>query len=68
MSIAQRLRDLAIELPDVPAPVGNYVGAVQVGNFDTPALSVLQCKRRRWLIDGLEVPLPLRQLTLQILQ
>ena len=33
MSIAQHLRDLAIELPDVPAPVGNYVGAVQVDNL-----------------------------------
>ena len=30
MGAKQRLRDLNIELPEVPAPVGNYIGAVQV--------------------------------------
>ena len=33
MSIAERLRELAIELPEAPPPAGNYVGAVTVGNL-----------------------------------
>lgn len=33
MSAEQRLRNLKIELPEVPKPVGNYVGAVQVGKL-----------------------------------
>jgi len=33
MSAEQRLRDLDIELPEIPAPVGNYVGAAQVGKL-----------------------------------
>ena len=33
MSIAERLRELAIELPEPPPPAGNYVGAVTVGNL-----------------------------------
>ncbi len=33
MSIEQRLADLGIELPPVPAPAGNYVHAVRTGNL-----------------------------------
>lgn len=33
MSIDARLAELGIELPQAPAPVGNYVGGVQVGNL-----------------------------------
>lgn len=33
MSIEARLKELAIELPSPPSPVGNYVGGVQVGNL-----------------------------------
>lgn len=33
MSIADRLTELGIELPPVPAPAGNYVHAVQTGNL-----------------------------------
>jgi len=31
--IEQRLAELGIELPPPPEPVGNYIGAVQVGNI-----------------------------------
>ena len=33
MSVEERLRDLAIELPEPPPPAGNYIGAVTVGNL-----------------------------------
>ena len=33
MSIEQRLQQLSIKLPQVPAPAGNYVHAVQTGNL-----------------------------------
>ncbi len=33
MSVEERLRELAIELPEPPPPAGNYVGAVTVGNL-----------------------------------
>jgi len=33
MSIADRLKELGIELPEVPAPVAAYVPAVQAGDF-----------------------------------
>jgi enamine deaminase RidA (YjgF/YER057c/UK114 family) len=33
MSIEARLKELGIELPPPPKPVGNYVGGVQVGNL-----------------------------------
>ena len=31
--IEERLKDLGIELPPPPEPVGNYIGAVQVGDL-----------------------------------
>ena len=33
MIIEERLRELGIELPEPPPPVGNYIGAVTVGNL-----------------------------------
>ncbi len=33
MSVEERLRELGIELPEPPPPVGNYVGAVTVDNL-----------------------------------
>ena len=33
MSVEERLRELGIELPGPPPPVGNYLGAVTVGNL-----------------------------------
>ena len=33
MSAEQRLRDLGIELPDVPAPAANYANCVRTGNL-----------------------------------
>ncbi len=33
MSVGERLRELGIELPEPPPPVGNYIGAVTVGNL-----------------------------------
>lgn len=33
MTIEERLADLGIELPPVPAPAGNYVHAVRTGNL-----------------------------------
>ncbi len=33
MSVQERLRELAIELPEPPPPAGNYVGAVTTGNL-----------------------------------
>lgn len=33
MEVERRLRELGIELPPPPQPVGNYVGAVQVGDL-----------------------------------
>ena len=33
MSAEDRLRTLGLELPDVPPPVGNYVGAVRSGSL-----------------------------------
>ena len=33
MSVDERLRELGIELPEPPPPVGNYIGAVTVGNL-----------------------------------
>ena len=33
MSVDQRLEELGIELPEVPAPAGNYVHAVRTGNL-----------------------------------
>ena len=33
MTIDERLADLGIELPPVPAPAGNYVHAVRTGNL-----------------------------------
>ena len=33
LSPEQRLEELGIQLPDPPAPVANYVGAVQTGNL-----------------------------------
>ena len=33
MSVERRLQELGIELPEVPAPAGNYVHAVQTGNL-----------------------------------
>ncbi len=33
MSVEGRLRELGIELPEPPPPVGNYIGAVTVGNL-----------------------------------
>ena len=33
MSAEAKLGELGIELPDAPAPVGNYVGGVRVGNL-----------------------------------
>ncbi len=33
MGAEQKLSELGIELPDAPEPVGNYVGAVRVGNL-----------------------------------
>ena len=31
--IEERLKELGIELPPPPEPVGNYIGAVQVGDL-----------------------------------
>ena len=33
MSVKDRLEELGITLPEVPAPAGNYVDAVQTGNL-----------------------------------
>ena len=33
MSIEQRVRELGLELPTVPAPAANYVNAVRTGNL-----------------------------------
>lgn len=33
MTVQQRLKDLGIDLPPAPSPVGAYVPAVQVGNL-----------------------------------
>ena len=33
MSAEQRIKQLGLELPPVPKPVGNYVGGVRVGNL-----------------------------------
>ena len=33
MSVEERLRELGIDLPEPPPPVGNYIGAVTVGNL-----------------------------------
>ena len=33
MSVEERLRELGIELPEPPPPVGNYIGAVTVGDL-----------------------------------
>ena len=33
MNIEKRLAELAIELPTPPIPLGNYVGAITVGNL-----------------------------------
>ena len=33
MSVEERLRELGIELPEPPPPVGNYIGAVTVNNL-----------------------------------
>ena len=33
MSVEERSRELGIELPEPPPPVGNYIGAVTVGNL-----------------------------------
>ena len=33
MDIENRLAELAIELPTPPTPLGNYVGAVTLGNL-----------------------------------
>ena len=33
MGAEANLRDMGIELPEPPAPVGNYIGAVTVGNL-----------------------------------
>lgn len=33
MSAEQRVKDLGLELPPVPKPVGNYVGGVRTGNL-----------------------------------
>lgn len=33
MSVDQKLQELGIELADPPRPVGNYIGAVTVGNL-----------------------------------
>ena len=33
MTTDQRLAELGIELPTAPAPAGNYVAAMQVGNL-----------------------------------
>ena len=33
MSVEERLCELGIELPEPPPPVGNYIGAVTVGNL-----------------------------------
>jgi enamine deaminase RidA (YjgF/YER057c/UK114 family) len=33
MSIEQRVRELGLELPEVPAPAANYVNAVRTGNL-----------------------------------
>ena len=33
MGVEERLRELGIELPEPPPPVGNYIGAVTVGNL-----------------------------------
>ncbi len=33
MSVEKRLRELGVELPEPPPPVGNYIGAVTVGNL-----------------------------------
>ena len=33
MSANDRLKELGITLPDIPAPAGNYVDAVQTGNL-----------------------------------
>ena len=33
MSVEERLRELGIELPEPPPPLGNYIGAVTVGNL-----------------------------------
>ncbi len=33
MSISERLKELGIKLPEVPAPAGNYVHAVRTGNL-----------------------------------
>lgn len=46
MSIEQRLRELAIELPSVGKPIGNYVPGVRVGNL----LYMSGCRPRT--IDG----------------
>ena len=33
MNVGEKLRELGIELPEPPPPVGNYLGAVTVGNL-----------------------------------
>ena len=33
MRVEERLRDLGIDLPPPPSPLGNYIGAVQVGEL-----------------------------------
>lgn len=33
MSVHDRIRELGVTIPDAPAPVANYVGAVTVGNL-----------------------------------
>ena len=33
MDTEQRLKDLGIDLPETPKPVGNYIGGVRVGNL-----------------------------------
>jgi len=33
MSVEQRLKELGLELPPAPKPIGNYVGGVQVGEL-----------------------------------
>lgn len=33
MDVEQRIKDLEIDLPPAPKPIGNYVGGVRVGNL-----------------------------------
>ncbi len=33
MGVEEKLRELGIELPEPPPPLGNYIGAVSVGNL-----------------------------------